>query len=299
MRSVKSSTQGWNTASALLAVVMIIVVQSLGLRAGWPQEPVQPRLDEEFTKQEKLYQRRGAGSYTTNRGLSSYAELLPTGFCAALGRLSSTDRWLDIGAGEGQAILDYDAAQADSAPEKCGGSGQKANAVAISIEDRRTERWQQQAAILGADRLRYLFGKRLGQYSGEELGQFQIITDVYGGFTYTENLSRFIEKVLNLLEIGGAFYTVLSSVHLEDGKNKLGTWYRTELVDSASRPVTVCSWLKQSTCTKVTCESKSDWKRPTELINIRKVCSNVSVPRLKLWEFEAGYPPGRRFQLVP
>ncbi|HZH82930.1 MAG TPA: hypothetical protein VFD87_07295 [Phototrophicaceae bacterium] len=297
MRSVKSSTQGWNTASALLAVVMIIVVQSLGLRAGWPQEPVQPRLDEEFTKQEKLYQRRGAGSYTTNRGLSSYAELLPTGFCAALGRLSSTDRWLDIGAGEGQAILDYDAAQADSAPEKCGGSGQKANAVAISIEDRRTERWQQQAAILGADRLRYLFGKRLGQYSGEELGQFQIITDVYGGFTYTENLSRFIEKVLNLLEIGGAFYTVLSSVHLEDGKNKLGTWYRTELVDSASRPVTVCSWLKQSTCTKVTCESKSDWKEPSELIEVRKLCSGVSVPRTNLVEYMAGAPPERRFQL--
>jgi len=278
---------------------MIIVVQSLGLRAGWPQEPVQPRLDEEFTKQEKLYQRRGAGSYTTNRGLSSYAELLPTGFCAALGRLSSTDRWLDIGAGEGQAILDYDAAQADSAPEKCGGSGQKANAVAISIEDRRTERWQQQAAILGADRLRYLFGKRLGQYSGEELGQFQIITDVYGGFTYTENLSRFIEKVLNLLEIGGAFYTVLSSVHLEDGKNKLGTWYRTELVDSASRPVTVCSWLKQSTCTKVTCESKSDWKEPSELIEVRKLCSGVSVPRTDLVEYMAGAPPERRFQLEP
>jgi len=276
---------------------MIIVVQSLGLRAGWPQEPVQPRLDEEFTKQEKLYQRRGAGSYTTNRGLSSYAELLPTGFCAALGRLSSTDRWLDIGAGEGQAILDYDAPQADSAPEKCGGSGQKAHAVAISIEDRRTERWQQQAAILGADRLRYLFGKRLGQYSREELGQFQIITDVYGGFTYTENLSRFIEKVLNLLEIGGAFYTVLSSVHLEDGKNKLGTWYRTELVDSASRPVTVCSWLKQSTCTKVTCESKSDWKEPSELIEVRKMCSGVSVPRTNLVEYMAGAPPERRFQL--
>jgi nitroreductase len=27
---------------------MIIVVQSLGLGAGWPQEPVQPRMDEEF-----------------------------------------------------------------------------------------------------------------------------------------------------------------------------------------------------------------------------------------------------------
>jgi hypothetical protein len=297
MGSVKSSVQGWTTASAHLAVVMIIVVQSLGLRAGWPQEPVQPRIDEEFMKQEKIYNKRGPGSYTTNRGLSSYAELLPSGFCDVLGRLGSSDRWLDIGAGEGQAILDYYTARDDAAPEKCGGSGKKAHGVAISIEDRRTERWQQQAAILGADRLRYLSGKRLGQYSREELGEFQIITDVYGGFTYTENLSRFVEKVLNLLETGGVFYTVLPAVHLEDGREKLGTWFRTELVDSASRPVTVCSWLKQSTCTKVTCESKSDWKEPSELIEVRKVCSGASVLRMKTVEYQAGAPPDRRFQL--
>jgi hypothetical protein len=160
--------------------------------------------------------------------------------------------------GEGQAVLDYYAPRDDAtSPENCGGSGPKARGVAISIEDRRTDRWKEQAASFGDDRLRYLSGKRLGQYSLEELGKFQIITDVYGGFTYTENLSRFVEKALSLLEIGGTFYTVLSSVHLENGKDKLGTWYRTELVDAASRPVTVCSWLKQSSCTKVTCESKS------------------------------------------
>ena len=45
--------------------------------------------------------------------------------------------------------------------------------------------------------------------------------------------------------------------------------------------------------------SKSDWNTPTELINIRKVCSDVSVPRLKLLEYQAGVPPGRRFQLEP
>jgi len=122
---------------------------------------------------------------------------------------------------------------------------------------------------------------------------------VYGGFTYTDNLSRFVEKALSLLEIGGTFYTVLSSVHLENGKDKLGTWYRTELVDEASRPVTVCSWLKQSTCTNVTCESKSDWTEPSELITIRKVCSGVTVPRTKVVEYIAGAPPGRRFQLEP
>jgi hypothetical protein len=297
MSSVKFSAKAWNATAAHLAIAIVMAAHSVG--AAWLQEPIQPRIDEEFTKQEKIYSRRGPGSYTTNRGLLSYAELLPSGFCDALGRLGSSDRWLDIGAGQGLAMLDYYTAQQDAAPEKCGGSGAKASAVAISIEDRRTEKWKQQAAILGDDRIRYLSGKHLSQYSVQDLGKFQLITDVYGGFTYTENLSRFIEKALSLLEIGGTFYTVLSSVHLENGKDKLGTWYRTELVDAASRPITVCSWLKQSTCTKVECESKSDWAEPSELITIRRVCSGVTVPRTNTVEYVAGSPPGRRFQLEP
>jgi SAM-dependent methyltransferase len=298
MPSVESSAKRWKTALARLAVVIVMAVQLLG--AGWVQEPVQPRIDEEFSKQEKIYRRRGGGSYTTNRGLLDYAEVLPSGFCDALGRLGSSDRWLDIGAGEGQAILDYYTQKGEAAPaEKCRTSGAKARAVAISIEDRRTDKWKQQGASLGDDRIQYLSGKRLRQYLPDELGKFQIITDVYGGFTYTENLSRFLEKVLSLLEIGGAFYTVLPAVHLEDGTDKLGTWYKTELVDAASRPVKVCSWLRQTTCTKISCESKTDWDEPTQLIKIGKVCSDVAVPRTNLVEYMAGAPPSRRFQMAP
>jgi hypothetical protein len=167
----------------------------------------------------------------------------------------------------------------------------------MSIEDRRTDAWRQQAAIFGGDRLRYLSGKRLREYSREKLGTFQIITDVYGGFSYTVDLSQFMEKVLSLLEIGGVFYTMVQSVHLEDGKDKPSTWYLTELVDAAGRDEKVCSWLKQTACVQVACESKSDWEAPTELINIRKVCSDVSVPPMKLLKYEAGNPPERRFQL--
>ncbi|HKY10158.1 MAG TPA: class I SAM-dependent methyltransferase [Candidatus Binatia bacterium] len=294
MKSFKLPARAWNVTAARLVLVGVMVLALLG--AGWIQEPVQPRIDEEFAEQEKIYRRRGAGSYTANRGLSSYAEVLPGGFCDALGRLGSAGRWLDIGAGEGQAILDYYATQGG---EKCGGSGPKASAVAISIEDRRTEKWRERAASVGDDRLRYLSGKRLRQYTLEELGEFQIITDVYGGFTYTENLSRFLDKVLSLLEIGGAFYSVLPAVHLEDGTDKLGTWYKTELVDAASRPVKVCSWLRRITCTEVTCESKRDWDEPTQLIKIRKTCSGVAIPRTNLVEYMAGAPPGRRFQLEP
>ena len=255
MRSIKSSVKGWKTAGMGLAV-LIVLQQALGLGAVWPQELAQPRMDEEISKQEKIFQRRGAdvpSGYITNRGLSDYAELLPSGFCDALGRLGSSDRWLDIGAGEGQAILDYYALEDDAAPaEKCARSFSKARAVAMSIEDRRTDKWQQLAASLG-ERIRYLTGKSLRHYSVEELGKFQIITDVFGGFTYTADLSQFVEKVLSLLEVGGGFYTLVPGVHLEDGKDKLGIFYLTELENAVGRPEKVCSWLKKTSCVQVTC----------------------------------------------
>ena len=303
MRSVKSSMKGWKTAGGCLTLVIVIVVQALGLPAVWPQEPAEPRLDEEITKQQKIFRSRGSDvprGYVTNRGLSDYAELLPTGFCDALGSLGSSDRWLDIGAGEGQAILDYYAPGGDAASaEKCARSGAKARAVAMSIEDRRTDKWQQQAASLGDDRIRYLSGKSLRHYSPEELGKFRIITDVYGGFSYSEDLSRFVDKVLSVLEIGGVFYTMVQGVRLEDRKDKPDSSYQTVVEDATGRPEKVCSWLKKTPCVQVTCESKSDWDSPTELINIRKVCSDISVPRMKLLKYDAGNPPSRRFQLEP
>jgi hypothetical protein len=301
MRTVESSVKGWKAAATGLAFLIVIVLQALGVQAAWPQEPAQPPIEKEIEKQEKIYHSRGAdvpSGYVTSRALPEYAGLLPSGFCDALGSLDSSDRWLDIGAGAGEAILDYYAIGDDTVPvEKCTRLAGRARAVAMSIEDRRTDKWRQQAAFFGDGRMQYLAGKRLRQYSREELGKFQIITDVYGGFSYTEELSEFVDRVLSLLEVGGVFYTMVQSVHLEDGKDKPSTWYLTELVDAGGRDAKVCSWLKKISCVQVTCESKSNWQAPTELIKIQKVCSDVSVPRTKLLNFEAGNPPARRFQL--
>ena len=110
MGLVRSPGKEWKTAATGLAVLIVIVLQLLGLGVGWPQEPTEPRLDKEFDKQEKIYRSQGTdvpSGYVTNRGLPDYLELLPSGFCDALGSRGSSDRWLDIGAGSGQAILDY------------------------------------------------------------------------------------------------------------------------------------------------------------------------------------------------
>lgn len=299
MRSLEGPLRQWNTTAASAAGVALILAQLLGLKAAAAQEIPPPKIDHEFLKQEKIYRSRGAAvprGYVIDRGLSGYAQSLPTGFCDALARLGSADRWLDVGAGEGQAILDYYAS--DSA-QKCVSSGARARAVALSIEDRRTDRWRAQAKSLGGERLRYLFGKRLRDYSSDELGKFSLITDVFGGFSYTEHLSLFVEKALSLLEVGGSFFTLVPGVHLAHAQDKLGILYLTELEDAIGRPEKVCSWLKKASCAQVTCESKSDWKRPTELIHMQKTCSETSVLRMKLLEFTAGYPPTWRFQIEP
>lgn len=290
MCSAKPLTQTRRTARAgLVAAIFSFII---GLGAAWPQETPQPRLDEEFTKQESIYHSRDdvPDGYVTARGLSDYVALLPPGFCHSLARLGSSDRWLDVGAGAGYAILDYHNLQ------RCAASSVRARAVAMSIEDRRTGDWHQLAASLGEGRLKYLAGKRLRHYSLAELGKFQLITDVYGGFSYSEDLSRFVETVLGLLETGGVFYTLVQSVRLDDGKDSPDTVYLTEILDSAGKDMKVCPWLKRISCVQVSCASKTEWS-PTELVHVRKTCRDVSVPRLKLLTFEAGNPPGRRFQL--
>ncbi|HEY1266764.1 MAG TPA: class I SAM-dependent methyltransferase [Candidatus Binatia bacterium] len=284
-----------------LAVVLAVAVQALALGAAWAQEAAQPRFDEEIAKQQKIFNSRGAdvpAGYITGRTLLSYLQMLP-GFCGSLGALDSSDRWLDIGAGAGQAILDYYSTEADSMAKMCTGSRGKVRAVAMSIEDRRTDKWHRRAASLGDDRIRYLAGKRLRQYSPEELGKFQIITDVFGGFSYTDDLSGFVERTLRLLEVGGVFYTLMQSVHLERGEDMPNTSYLTELVDTSGRDDKVCAWLKRTVCVEVTCESKNNWRAPTELIAVKKICGEVSVPRMKLLKYEAGDPPGRRFVMEP
>src|SRR5262249_8518846 len=164
------------------------------------QEAAQERkLQEEITKQEGIYRSQGEtipGGYVTGRGLAKYRELLPSGFETSLRRLGRADRWLDIGAGAGQAILDYYGPAFERGRKgKDAASRGKARAVALSIEDRRTDLWQKRADPLPPDQIRYLFGKRLREYSSQELGKFRMITDVYGGFSYTEKLHLFTEKV--------------------------------------------------------------------------------------------------------
>jgi hypothetical protein len=285
-----------------IRIVVLLVLQTLWLGTSHSQPPGSPKFDEEIRKQEAIYQSRGEkvpAGYVVDRSFLSYASILPADFLRLLADLGPTDRWLDIGAGEGHAVLDYYTPKYDSMHLK-GRDRKKAQAVAMSIEDRRTPRWQEIAASLEPNQIQYLFGRRLREYSSEELGQFRLITDHIGGFSYTQYLSLFMEKVLSILELNGVFFTILLDVLSETEadpalyKNLL---FLTEIENTDGSSVKVCSWLKSIRCVQVTCELNSEMQRPIEVYRIQKVCNNVTVPALVSLSYEAGTPPPRRFQL--
>ena len=287
-----------------LRVGVLLVLQILWTGASHSQATGGAISAEELSKQSAIYQSRGEdvpGGYVVGRSLSSYLYVLPSGFTSLLANLGPNDRWLDIGAGEGRAILDYCTSKYDGTLlKRAERTGRKAKAVAMSIEDRRTPQWHRTAASLEADQIRYLFGKRLREYSADELGKFQVITDVMGGFSYAQDLALFMRKTLDFLEPKGTFYTVLQDVRTENGTNKPyyeNAPFLTEIVKTDGSVTGVCSWLKSISCVEVRCEAKPDWSPPLEVYRIRKVCNDVVVPGLEPVHFEAGTPPERRFLL--
>ena len=287
-----------------IAIVVLLISQTLWSATSHSADSISPKLNEELSKQESIYHSKGEQrpeGYTVDRGLILYSQVLPSEFDRALANLGPNDRWLDIGAGEGQAILDYytpnyDFVHAEGRERR----GKKARAVAMSIEDRRTPHWQQNAASLAANQIQYLFGKRLRDYSIEELGRFQIITDVIGGFSYVDTLSLFVERVLAFLDLNGSFHTVLQDVQSEAGTNQpyyANAPYLTEIENADGSKVKVCSWLKSITCVEVVCELKMPFRPPIETYRIRKVCNDVKVPALVPVHYQAGTPPERRYRL--
>lgn len=291
-----------------LAIVTHQLASGLLLLAFFapPAQAAAPAFDLEKSRQQSIYHGRGETrlpGYVIDRGLAAYALALMPGFEQAVERLGPGERWLDIGAGRGQAMIDYHTPLAEAEDAPPAPPRRRASTVAMSIEDRRTEDWHRTAAGVGPDRMRYLFDKPLRDFTTAELGgPFQLISDVIGGFSYTDDLARFMEKVLDILAVNGSFYTVHQDVMSETGDNKPhypNEPFLTQLRNADNKDISICAWLKQIACVEVSCQSKGGWVPPIQTYRVRKTCNETTVPRLERLEYTAGTPPQRIFRQTP
>ena len=288
-------------AAALSAATMTMAY------AVEPLATANAEVRDEVARQREIYLSRGdavPSGYTIDRSLLTYTQSLASGFRQSLAELGSDDRWLDIGAGEGRAVIDYATSRYEAyfaGFEPRPRADERARAVALSIEDRRTQRWHEALKMLSPGRIEYLHGRSFSEYASEELGQFHLVTDVMGGLSYTPRLSVFLSRVLSSLAVDGSFYGVLADVRAERTDNPphyAGSPHLTRIVTGDGSDVRMCGYLKRIGCVEVTCEFKPDWTPPIETYRVRKLCANVTVPPLALEHFASGTPPERRFRLV-
>jgi hypothetical protein len=281
--------------------LVLFFLLALCVRTASAQPPADRAFSEEVARQNAIYKSVGQQvpeGYEIGRSLLSYSVVLSPEFRLALGELDARHRWLDIGAGEGRAVVDYVTSRYDAMLRTPNSRGEKAQAVAMSIEDRRTVRWHDAAAKLQAQQIQYMFGRRLREYSQPELGQFHLITDVLGGFSYSRLLSSYMERALSLLAVNGTFFTVLQDVSSAHGANRphyAGASFLTEFKAADGSDIKVCSWLKSITCVEVSCTFTPEASPPIEKYRISKVCDDVRVPATLTTHFEAGTPPERKF----
>ncbi|MFZ9196208.1 MAG: hypothetical protein ACO22Q_12435 [Burkholderiales bacterium] len=120
-------------------------------------QPKPPVFDEEKSRQQSIYHAREEArleGYVIDRGLAAYAPALMPDFEQAVERLGPTDRWLDIGAGRGQAMIDYHTPPVETEEINPAPTRPRASTVAMSNEDRRTEAWHRMADGLRLNQFR-------------------------------------------------------------------------------------------------------------------------------------------------
>src|SRR5262245_6402873 len=92
-----------------IRLLIVLVCQVFWSGAALSQTSANPKILEQIYRQDAIYHTHGEDTptgYVIDRSLLSYATTLPSGFDRALANLGPSDRWLDIGAGEGRAVLD-------------------------------------------------------------------------------------------------------------------------------------------------------------------------------------------------
>ena len=87
-----------------------LVLSAQALCAGMAIGAESDRFSEERARQQAIFDAKGdrrPEGYVIDRTLINYADTFPPDFNTNLSRLGPNERWLDIGAGRGQAVLDY------------------------------------------------------------------------------------------------------------------------------------------------------------------------------------------------
>ena len=146
---------------------------------------------------QELVRKLADNKFRVTSALGDYRSTFGEPFRTKLTRLGRHDRWLDGGAGQALAMIEY---LESGGKAECVATGYAIPEAAVENVRRAEEEY--------SDQFRYIAGKFFGQISNRELnwpsgGDFDLITDLNGVLFYTETLVEDLERYLEILGANG------------------------------------------------------------------------------------------------
>lgn len=225
----------------------------------------------EVKKTEKTISTNG---FTTARDLTEYQSIfkirnedyLKGPFTTKLASLQNNHRWLDSGAGRAYAQKTFLKSfnHSEEAPEL----------IALS--------YKKPALLLPvfSKKFKYQEGRWLEDIPNKELGKFDLITDLYGPFSYSKDPIQVLNKYLDLLSVNGEIYFSFE--------------FRSNIIEINGKAEPLSDWLLE------TAKFQNDF----EIEQISLVAFRIRLlkptqfhwPQLNLSQFSSNLPPFRRFE---
>jgi SAM-dependent methyltransferase len=153
----------------------------------------------------KLHERHVLNDYTVTTTLDTYKREFGRPFTTKLNALVEGSRWMDGGAGEARAMIQY---LDDGGRARC-------TAVAFQMPPAAGESIKT-AAEKYEGKFNYISGGYFHGIRHEDLeeGVFDLITDVNGVLYYTETFKEDIERYLDLLKVNGEVFITDPFIHV-------------------------------------------------------------------------------------
>ncbi|MCM2277785.1 MAG: hypothetical protein NDJ89_06885 [Oligoflexia bacterium] len=258
-----------------------IAVLFLGahLGAGLPVETARGESGTHSSPCAEAYRDVAENNFRVGRNLESYLGLFSPEFEQEIRRLGPQHHWVDLGAGEGLAVEDYLThfiKYSAAGPDEQG----KARATAISYIVTRQDFTRHEKA-------RLLKGRFFEDIPNEEIGKFDLATDLFGIAAYTPKLDVYLDKVLRLLNEDGSLFIAVGNPGL-GGASLLKNEFHT----SDGKTLNFVEWFKTIAGIEVIEHKNSMQIRIKDRLLIK-------VPRLILQSTDRARPPLRVFREIP
>lgn len=214
--------------------------------------------------------------FNFERSLADYKSELGKGFAKRLSALGPDQIWVDFGAGIARPQLEY----------LREGSSAKAQTLAIAYKypgnlDTLRRKIQQEEL-----NLRYLEGQWIEKM---ELQPFDLGTDVFGPFSYSNEMDEVLKKYLDAMKPDGSLFIDFLN-YFADGSDF------SSVVTSTGERISVAEWIGRIPGLKVEFINVDDY---SFTVVIRKSGEPIRIPRLAVVNFLPGIPPRRWFREIP